>query len=958
MQNLRRLNIVLICCLLILFSGKLSAQLSYSFRQYTVRDGLPSSYLYGVEQDKNGFLWIASEGGICKFDGKTFEKDPIKAFGSREVIRMVMDKQNKLWLFDLANHINVYDEDTLINLTAKSSYKNKVFNDLFIDPKGNYWLSGTLEDEIFFIKDSYLNDSTIIRYNASISGPKIFVAINDSLEILLSGDQAILFRKLRMDSKITMRKPLGLGAYHTAKIRDTILVADHTRLYQFDPDSISISNIFEELNANLDIGITCLFSDRADNLWIGTQEGLILKTIKNRSKTSLLLKGVFISEITQDHEGNYWIATQKDGLFFLPSLDIKTYKNPNLVNHTSAVTINSKGEIIIGFDNAYINILDKNFKLLENWKVPPKDNEIYDIHVDSLDNLYLFCSKNAIYMDANYEKIAQKAGAYKIGHIIAPGEIQYGSHSSYAYYNFLTDSLNSYIDNKTYALCYVDENETWVGTLEGLYHQKNGQVKKIDIPQLNQDIRDIQITPDSMLWLATQGDGLILYKNDSIYHHFTVENGLLSNNCNKILIDKNYAWLATNKGIHKISLPELKLTNITIDNGLPSNEVNYFYKKNNKIFACTNGGLAVFYDTISTTEMPPFLEIAGLSIEGEKRSLQDAYELTYRENNIQIEFGGITFRHTKSLEYEYIMLGMFEEPISTTVTEAQFPALDPGTYIFKIKARTKNSNWSAEKTIQFNIAKPYWQEWWFRLLVFCLTLFIILVSFRFLIKDIQRRNEVKEKLKSSQLTALRAQMNPHFLFNSLNSIQEFIINQDKRSANRYLSKFSRLMRNILNMSALEEVDLQKEIESLDLYLSLEALRFEENFEYKIELDPNVDSELTMIPPMVVQPYVENAVKHGLLHKTGPKKLTVRFRMEKDFLVCEVVDNGIGRKKSEEIKKRESHLYSSKAMSLTQERLDLLNSTHKNQLSVEIIDLKDLMQIPIGTKVILRISLKK
>ncbi|HHH50093.1 MAG TPA: hypothetical protein ENK52_03850, partial [Saprospiraceae bacterium] len=196
------------------------------------------------------------------------------------------------------------------------------------------------------------------------------------------------------------------------------------------------------------------------------------------------------------------------------------------------------------------------------------------------------------------------------------------------------------------------------------------------------------------------------------------------------------------------------------------------------------------------------------------------------------------------------------------------------------------------------------------------------------------------------------------LFNSLNSIQEFIINQDKRSANRYLSKFSRLMRNILNMSALEEVDLQKEIESLDLYLSLEALRFEENFEYKIELDPNVDSELTMIPPMVVQPYVENAVKHGLLHKTGPKKLTVRFRMEKDFLVCEVVDNGIGRKKSEEIKKRESHLYSSKAMSLTQERLDLLNSTHKNQLSVEIIDLKDLMQIPIGTKVILRISLKK
>jgi len=199
-------------------------------------------------------------------------------------------------------------------------------------------------------------------------------------------------------------------------------------------------------------------------------------------------------------------------------------------------------------------------------------------------------------------------------------------------------------------------------------------------------------------------------------------------------------------------------------------------------------------------------------------------------------------------------------------------------------------------------------------------------------------------------------MNPHFIFNALNSIQEFILLSDKKMANSYLGKFADLMRLILDMSNTKEVKLETEIKALQLYLELEAMRFEDNFEYQIYCNEAIDIEHTFIPSMLIQPYVENAIKQGLLHQTGLKQLWIRFfyNPEINCIECEIEDNGIGRKQPSEINRNNTRKHQSFAMSATQKRLELLNHARKKAISVDIIDKVNENQESDGTKVILHI----
>ena len=212
---------------------------------------------------------------------------------------------------------------------------------------------------------------------------------------------------------------------------------------------------------------------------------------------------------------------------------------------------------------------------------------------------------------------------------------------------------------------------------------------------------------------------------------------------------------------------------------------------------------------------------------------------------------------------------------------------------------------------------------------------------------------MRNKVTASQLTALKSQMNPHFLFNTLNSLQDLILKHDIKNSNYYLNKFSLLMREILDMSGKDEVPLSREIKLLDTYLELEKLRFGEEFKFIIKMDEALDLDHLMVPPMIIQPFIENALKHGLLHKKGGKNLSIEFKLIQDILICEIIDNGVGRKRSEEIKTRNSRTHQSFATEATDKRMDLLNSFNNKHYSFEIIDLYE-EDKPLGTKVIISI----
>jgi len=219
--------------------------------------------------------------------------------------------------------------------------------------------------------------------------------------------------------------------------------------------------------------------------------------------------------------------------------------------------------------------------------------------------------------------------------------------------------------------------------------------------------------------------------------------------------------------------------------------------------------------------------------------------------------------------------------------------------------------------------------------------------------DYEDKLDLQKEVSAKEISAKSAQMNPHFIFNSLNSIQHLILKNDKVSALTYLSKFGKLTRNVLESSHMATVTLAEEISLLKSYLELESLRFDNSFEYLIEIDQNIETENVEVPLMLIQPFVENALIHGLIgKKTGVKKLTLRFLKDDDFYVIQIEDNGIGRHSLQNASGKIQQ--KSRGMEITEKRLKMLNTQEQNKNSVEIIDKYDSNGQPSGTKVIIRI----
>jgi LytS/YehU family sensor histidine kinase len=284
--------------------------------------------------------------------------------------------------------------------------------------------------------------------------------------------------------------------------------------------------------------------------------------------------------------------------------------------------------------------------------------------------------------------------------------------------------------------------------------------------------------------------------------------------------------------------------------------------------------------------------------------------------------------------------------------------VSPGTYVFHVKGSNSDGVWNSEGiSVVIIISPAWWATWWFRILAAVIlisgTWYIIYARLRTIRKrheDEKKILEIEKQMFSLEQTALRLQINPHFIFNSLNSIQSFIIANDTDRAINYLAKFAQLMRLILSNSHQTFVPISDEIKAISYYLDIERLRFNNKFDYQIIIDPKIDTDFMDIPPMIIQPYIENAILHGILHKKDNGNIRIEVKLAGNSLQCVVEDDGIGRERSMEIKAKSDLYHKSRGMLITQKRLDLLNKQNKEQMSVEIIDLKDDSGNARGTRV--------
>ena len=466
-------------------------------------------------------------------------------------------------------------------------------------------------------------------------------------------------------------------------------------------------------------------------------------------------------------------------------------------------------------------------------------------------------------------------------------------------------------------------------------------------------------------WVATD-DGLIQANltDMAIKKIWNTENGLPNNYIYAVVPD-NYGrlWISSNLGLAMLDSKKGIIRRFSKDDGLQDLEFNTascFKDPGGKIFFGGIYGLNMVNpdltvnDTYSPVPIITAINIMNSSLSiGMGMPYVDTVHLTHDKNFISFEFQTPNFSQTENISYQYMLTGVDSSWVNSgTRNFVSYTQLKPGQYTFLVKSANNNNIWcSKPRSLIIVISPPWYKKSLFIFLVSGLVIGFIFFLTRERLKTIKAREILKRQRAEAEMQALRSQMNPHFIFNSLNSINSFVVENKTHLASDYLTKFSRLIRLILDNSKNELITLDKEIETLKLYLLMESLRFENKFDYEIFIDNNLDISNIMIPPMIIQPYAENAIWHGLLHKSDHGMVSIRItnnETKSSDLIIKITDNGIGRDRSTQIKSKTGNQNKSYGTDITLQRIRHLNPLN----TVEINDLFDSDNMSAGTEVLI------
>lgn len=480
------------------------------------------------------------------------------------------------------------------------------------------------------------------------------------------------------------------------------------------------------------------------------------------------------------------------------------------------------------------------------------------------------------------------------------------------------------------------------------------------------------LLPDGPLfWIATD-NGLVIYnwqQNKVIKHAILNTNGS-SNVCYAIQKDNNgYYWVSTNLGIYKFNSKYELVQKYNMGNGLSFLEYNTactLKDSAGNLYFGGVGGITHFNPlTLKQNQYSPPPVITSIKINdkrwltGKNPNLNNDLSFTHKQNFLTIEFAVNNFSNEANNVFSYRLKGLNDEwSIPGTGNTANFTSLPHGHYTFELRSANSDGIWSKEiKTLNIAILPPWWKTWWFAVLVFVAIGSIITFIVARRIKNIRYEASVQQQMAELEIKSLHAQMNPHFIFNSLNSIKEMILEDQKQNASRYLSKFAQLIRTSLEQSRQTFISIKQCVDHLRQYLEMEKLRFED-FTYTIEIDEDVNAEETQIAPMLIQPLVENAIWHGLRSKQNDRQLFIRFLKKGKTVICEVEDNGVGLHHSIKTKSANILNHSSVGITNIRERLNLLNEKYNMECSLTINDKTDVPgKTGSGTLAVLQLQFK-
>jgi two-component sensor histidine kinase len=494
------------------------------------------------------------------------------------------------------------------------------------------------------------------------------------------------------------------------------------------------------------------------------------------------------------------------------------------------------------------------------------------------------------------------------------------------------------------------KGEYFWGTLQGLFTRRGDHIYDLgkEYPPLSGIINHIDIAPDSSLWICTE-HGIVILKEGTL-SFIKKDQGLPSNLCKHISFDDNTAWVSTNKGISRIdyewekSLLHYSISNITEDDGLTANDVNQTVPGGDYIWAATARGISFFSKTyLSHPVWKPLINITRIISGNTPLVIKDTITPGHQSGRILIELSGISYRSGSQIRYEYRLKELDSSWTLISSNNIEFPTLPFGRYLFEVRAIDRWGEKSElPKRIFFMHDPPYWQSGWFHLSSY-LAIALLIGAFFYVYHRRRHRQKEKEylskkKIQDLEMMALRAQMNPHFIFNCLMSIQYHIMRAEIKSASDYLHQFSTLIRQTLQNSTAATISLRNEIKLLELYLNLEKLRFGEKMDFRIDLPADMNPDDHFIPPMIIQPYVENAIKHGISsRRDGKGIILLKFQQTGSSIECTIDDNGPGIGTAEDNGASPRPDHRSMGTSITGKRIETINELQEEKIRIHIID---------------------
>lgn len=930
-------------------------------------DGLPSNVIYNVVQDSKGYMWIAHEEGLSRYDGyhiKTFssEKQSYRA-GSN----INEDALGRIWYETFDGYLYYVEGDSMHRLPSQ------------LKPMG-YILYGLMDSTL-----AVVSKDTITLYNINTLKPFKYLREPVSLYSgsVTTGEYYYLSfgeNAIRVDRKGDVER--------FATLKGAVLLEEGGRIFTADRGDYEewiyelkngkSERVFHTPGVRFMQGIFYV----NNKYWICTPEGIWVYdndgNILNNNKP--LFAGKNISGLWYDREGNYWFCTLNEGILFVPDLSARiTFTNGDVPSrittdshHTYIATNKCKVYSYNSKESHVLNLLYKD-------EVP---HQVNSLEVDTVNNRFLICSqmfkvfdqnfrqlylnpmpvKQAIVIDSRYYAYSAtgRAGLARLSDKgTSKWDAIFEQHKSP--YNNIDATLLTGARFKSVLYNAVDEALYFSGS-SGLFRFDKQHSDGVEIKQNGEPLSVSELCLyNGELVVITSNNTLLFVNNKNEVRR--VNTGVDVQLYKSYLVnDKLY--VLTGKGVQSYNADKDELGNSDLLRGIRCEEIYDIHQQGDRLLVATTQGIVTVPADDEYKQAEPLFYITHVVVNDTGMLKGDVINLGYHDNNIEIHYSSPAYRSAAQYPILYKINNGEWVPTSTSVRSLKLASLSPGDYAITFAHDTGKGGIKEASVLNLTIARPFWLTIWFWAMMMIVVSSLVYTYYKWQTGLLKKQNilltekvALERNLHKSVLMSIRSQMNPHFFYNALNTIQSYIISDDKRNAAAYLSKFSKLTRTILEMTGKETVTLAEEINALKLYLDLEKVRFNNEMNYCVNVVNGLETDVVKIPSMIVQPYIENSIKHGLLHKNGEKLLRVDFLRKEDNLCIIIDDNGIGRKKSGELNKIRADKHTPFATEANMKRIEILNQGNNN-IGVVYTDKVDAFGHSNGTIVTITIPLIK